>query len=143
MNFQQAVTSAFSKYVTFSGRAARSEFWYFALFCFVGGLFLSGLDAILFGWMSGDVRVLGAIFSLVTVLPSISVAVRRLHDTERSGWWWWLVLIPIVGWIILIIWYATEGTKGDNDYGADPLSGSDGGAGISHRSSIPSVNHKD
>lgn len=66
---------------------------------------------------------IAGIFSLVVLIPSISVAVRRLHDTDRSGWWWWLALIPLVGIIILIVWWATEGTRGPNRYGEDPLSG--------------------
>ncbi|MCP4306821.1 MAG: DUF805 domain-containing protein [bacterium] len=68
-------------------------------------------------------RPLTGIFSLVVVLPSISVAVHRLRDTDRSGWWWCLVLIPLVGIIILIVWWATEGTRGANKYGDDPLAG--------------------
>jgi uncharacterized membrane protein YhaH (DUF805 family) len=80
------------------------------------------------------------------LLPYISVAVRRLHDTDRTGWWWWLSLIPIVGWIILIIWYATQGTRGPNRFGDDPLNpgagdggyGAYGGEGLT-ASSVPSV----
>ena len=55
------------------------------------------------------------------LLPSLAVAVRRLHDTDRSGWWWWLILIPLVGIIVLIVWWATQGTRGPNRYGEDPL----------------------
>ncbi len=88
--------------------------------------------------------VLGGIFGLIMFLPSISVAVRRLHDTDRSGWWWWLWLIPLIGWIILIIWYATVGTDGPNRFGPDPLEGASGGdEEFAHRSSIPSVARKD
>jgi uncharacterized membrane protein YhaH (DUF805 family) len=54
-------------------------------------------------------------------LPSISVTVRRLHDTDHSGWWWWIGLIPLVGIIVLIVWWATPGTRGPNKYGEDPL----------------------
>ena len=145
MDFTTAVRTCFQKYVTFSGRAQRSEFWWFALFNLVGSFVLGLVDAILFGWASDDPQFLNGIFGLVMFLPSISVAVRRLHDTDRSGWWWWLVLIPLIGWIILIVWYATKGTDGPNRFGPDPL---DGGSGeydefFEHRSSIPSVPRSD
>ncbi len=93
--------------------------------------------------------ILSSLFSLAVFLPSISVAVRRLHDTDRSGWWWWLILIPLVGIIILIVWYATRGgTSGPNRFGgADPLGGTGhGGGGASFDeaytpSSIPNVSN--
>ncbi|MCB1311315.1 MAG: DUF805 domain-containing protein [Sedimentitalea sp.] len=140
MSFTEAVRTCFSKYVTFSGRARRSELWWFVLFVSVCGLILSVLDSALFGATaseagSGEVAALSAIFSLATFLPSISVAVRRLHDLDRSGWWYWIVLIPLIGWIVLIVWYATRGTEGPNRFGPDPL---DEGAGAGP-SSIPKV----
>lgn len=139
MDFMTAVRTCFSKYVTFSGRAQRSEFWWFALFTFGGNIILSIIDSILFGAIttgpgsinaSTDTPVLSGIFLLITFLPSISVAVRRLHDTDRSGWWWWLWLVPLIGFIILIVWYASKGTHGTNRFGEDPLGGAGyGGAG--------------
>lgn len=110
MDFKTAVSKCFNNYVTFSGRAQRSEFWYFILFTFVVSLVLGILDERLSG-----------LWELAVFLPTVSVAVRRLHDLEKSGWWWWLCLIPLIGWIILIVWYATEGTRGANDYGPDPI----------------------
>jgi uncharacterized membrane protein YhaH (DUF805 family) len=130
MGFADAIKSNFSKYVTFSGRAPRSEFWWWALFTFIANIVLSGIDIALFGHTIvaeggftayTNFSPLAGIFSLAVLLPSISVAVRRLHDTDRSGWWWWLVLIPLVGIIILIVWWATQGTRGPNRYGEDPL----------------------
>lgn len=144
MDFGTAIRTCFQKYVTFSGRAQRSEFWWFALFSILGSFILGIVDAILFGWASEDPQVLNAIFSLVLFLPSISVAVRRLHDTDRTGWWWWIILIPLIGWIILIVWYATKGTDGPNRFGPDPLDRSAVGRdNASHRSSIPSVSRRD
>jgi uncharacterized membrane protein YhaH (DUF805 family) len=150
MTFGQAVKTCFSKYVTFSGRAARSEFWWWALFVFVTNMVLSWIDIALFGTTevapgsfsgSTDTPILSGIFGLAVLLPGLAVAVRRLHDRDKSGWWILIWLIPIVGWIILIVWYATEGTRGANRFGPDPLGGDEihgGGAGLT-ASSIPSV----
>ena len=66
---------------------------------------------------------IGIIWSLGNLLPNIAVAVRRLHDIDRSGWWLLIGIIPLVGWIILIVWYCQKGTTGDNRFGADQLAG--------------------
>jgi len=121
MGFAEAVTSCFSKYVTFSGRAPRSEFWWYVLFVFIGSIVFSILDATMFSSGMQSVGFLGLLWTLVTLLPSISVAVRRLHDTNRSGWWYWLFLVPLIGFIILIIWFASVGSSGSNRFGHDPL----------------------
>lgn len=130
MTFSDAVRNNFAKYATFSGRAPRSEFWWWALFTFVANIVLGGIDMALFGTatfgpgsfeMHTNFSPLAGIFSLVVLLPSLAVAVRRLHDTDHSGWWWWLILIPLVGIIVLIVWWASEGTRGSNRYGADPF----------------------
>ncbi|GKY86303.1 DUF805 domain-containing protein [Sinisalibacter aestuarii] len=150
MTFGQSVSTCFSKYVTFSGRAQRSEFWWWVLFVFVANLVLSVIDSVLFGTTvtteygfeaSTNTPILSGLFGLATLLPGISVAVRRLHDRDKSGWWYWLVLIPLVGIIILIVWFATEGTSGPNRYGEDPLGGGSdygGGEGLT-ASSVPNV----
>ncbi len=124
MDFSQAIQQGFSKYATFSGRASRSEFWYFVLFVILGQAVANFIDASSWGWgFSRGGGAVSSIFGLVVLIPNIAVAVRRLHDTDRSGWWWWLWLIPIIGWIILLIFYIAEGTRGPNQYGEDPLSG--------------------
>ncbi len=150
MTFGQAIKNNFSKYVTFSGRAARSEFWWWGLFVMVTNLVLSWVDIALFGTVetgvgrvSGytDMPVLSSLFLLATLLPSISVTVRRLHDRDKSGWWYWLFLVPIVGPIVLLVWFILEGTRGANSYGPDPLDpggSGDSGEGLTS-SSIPSV----
>lgn len=105
-------------YVTFSGRARRKEFWMFILF-YVIFSFACGICDLAIGREFG----LQDIFNLAFFLPSISVFVRRMHDIDRSGWWFWLGLLPIVGWIILIVFECTEGTKGTNRFGPDPKAG--------------------
>ncbi|MCI2395415.1 DUF805 domain-containing protein [Aliiroseovarius sediminis] len=132
MSFMESIRTCFSKYVTFQGRAQRSEFWYFVLFVFVGQLLLGVVDSVLFGTVTTyeggfeaqtNTPILSGLFGLVTLLPGISVVVRRLHDTDRSGWWYWMFLIPLIGFIILIVWFASKGTHGPNRFGDDPLGG--------------------
>jgi uncharacterized membrane protein YhaH (DUF805 family) len=156
VSFMESIRTCLSKYVTFSGRAQRSEFWWWILAIFGANWILAFLDSALFGTVttygapgqvgfdaSTSTPVFSGIFGLLTFLPSISVAVRRLHDTNRSGWWWWIILIPLIGWVILVVWYATRGTEGANDFGADPLGGGNrddmpNDPGL-RRSSIPPV----
>ncbi|HQR50311.1 MAG TPA: DUF805 domain-containing protein [Methylophilaceae bacterium] len=109
MNFGDAIKTCFSKYADFSGRAKRPEFWWFVLFLFLVSLVL--------GLVSNTVSLL---FSLGTLIPSLAVGARRLHDTNRSGWWQLIGLIPVIGWIVLIVFCAQEGESGDNQYGAPP-----------------------
>jgi uncharacterized membrane protein YhaH (DUF805 family) len=117
MNFQQAVQSCLAKYVTFAGRAARSEFWYWQLFLIVGGL-VAGIFDFGIGLHS---KPLGSLFWLLTLLPMLAVAARRLHDTGHSAWWLLLYFVPLIGWIGLLVWFCTKGPSGYNGYGADPL----------------------
>jgi uncharacterized membrane protein YhaH (DUF805 family) len=124
MNFQDAVKTCFQKYVTFSGRATRPEYWLFTLFNFICMVVLGLADGALFSTIdqaTGAVTnsgPLGTIFTLATLLPAISVSVRRMHDIDKSGWFVLINLIPIVGWIIFIVWAATKGTEGSNRFGA-------------------------
>ena len=117
MDFMTAVRTCLSKYVGFSGRARRSEFWYFFLFTFLVGVVTTALDRVLGTDFSTGGGLLNSLGSLVLVLPSLAVAVRRMHDTGRSGWWLLIGFIPIVGWILLIVWYCTDTEPGDNQYG--------------------------
>jgi uncharacterized membrane protein YhaH (DUF805 family) len=102
-------------YAGFSGRARRTEYWMFFLFNLIITLVL---DAIGMAIKQGS--LLGGIYGLAVLIPGIAVAVRRLHDTGRSGWWLFIGLIPIVGTIVLIVFMATEGQPGDNEYGPNP-----------------------
>jgi uncharacterized membrane protein YhaH (DUF805 family) len=124
MGFQDAIRTCFSKYATFSGRAPRSEFWWFFLFLLLGNILFSIIDGAIFGRTMGGqpITILGAIFSLAVILPSIAVGVRRLHDKDMSGWWYLLVLIPILGALVLLFFFVQKGTDGPNRFGPDPLS---------------------
>lgn len=107
------------RYVQFSGRAMRSEFWSFALVNFGISLVLAVVDAIL-GTNGNGLGVIGGLYSLAVFLPSIAVSIRRLHDTNRSGWWLLIGLIPLIGWVILIIFYVQDSDAGENQYGPNP-----------------------
>ncbi|MFG2814939.1 DUF805 domain-containing protein [Streptomyces sp. NPDC048410] len=102
------------KYAVFSGRARRQEYWMFTLFSFIISVVLTILDNAL------DINFLATIYGLVVLLPSLAVTARRLHDTSRTGWWILLVLIPIVGAIVLIVFLASEGKPEANEYGPNP-----------------------
>lgn len=117
MTFGQAIKSGFSNYVNFSDRAARSEYWYWVLFTVVVTVVARGLDATV------GMRVLYLLWGLAVALPGIAVGIRRLHDLDRSGWWLFLGLVPLVGSIILLVWFCTAGTAGSNRFGPDPLAG--------------------
>ena len=109
------------KYMVFSGRAHRREFWFFALVCSVVALALFAIDVATDTYdREAGLGLLTGIFLLATLLPSIAVGVRRLHDTGKSGWWWLISLIPFVGSIILLIMCAQPGEAGSNQYGPDP-----------------------
>ena len=117
MNFVEAISSGFSNYVNFSGRAQRSAYWWWSLFEIVVLVAAQILDGIILG--PGAVA-LYAISALVLLLPSIAVGVRRLHDLDRTGWWLLLVFTGIGG-ILLLIWFCMKGTTGANRFGPDPL----------------------
>lgn len=108
-------------YVGFSGRAHRTEFWMFVLINLVITLVLSFIDGML-GMTNPQVGIgpLQGLYSLAVLLPSLAVAVRRLHDTGRTGWWLLIGLIPLVGAIVLIVFYCLDSEAGDNRYGPNP-----------------------
>lgn len=117
MSFMEAVKTCYSKYATFSGRASRSEYWWFFLF-FILVYFILGFLA---GMLGSDlVMMLTGAFGLISLIPSLAVGARRLHDIDKSAWWLLISIIPIVS-LILIYFFALKGTDGDNQYGADPL----------------------
>lgn len=123
MQIKEAVTTCFQKYATIEGRAVRSEYWFWVLFVVICSVILKVVDRTIFGvdpvtQTSGG--VFGLIFSLGTLVPYVCVGVRRMHDVDKSGWWLLINFIPIVGWIIFIVWAATQGTPGPNRFGAAP-----------------------
>lgn len=133
MNFMDAVKSAYRNYVNFNGRAARSELWWFTLFTILVSIVIGVVESSL-GMGRGMMEMgnggfsasfaggpLSAIWSLANLLPSLAVGARRLHDVDRSGWWMLIIFIPILGALLLLYWYVTKGTSGDNRFGADRL----------------------
>ncbi len=109
-------TRVFSQYTDFTGRDSREQYWMFILFYMIIYIGLTVVDSILTGGL------LGMLFSLALLIPSIAIATRRLHDIGKSGWWQIIVLIPLIGLIVLIVWLATPGVKEANQYGESPSS---------------------
>ena len=117
MDLSTSVKVCFKKYATFEGRAQRSEFWYFCLFCLLVGIVTLYIDISVLGYsVEEEYTPLNTIAYLAVFIPSISVTARRLHDIGKSGWWMLLALTGI-GIILLIVWYATEGEKKKNRFG--------------------------
>ncbi len=116
MGFMEAVKSVFSRYVDFQGRSPRSEYWWFSLF-----VILFVLVMMLATMVIPFLAILLLIFYLGIILPMLAVTIRRLHDLDKSGWWIFIQLVPIVGPLLLLYWFCTKGTDGDNQFGPDPL----------------------
>jgi uncharacterized membrane protein YhaH (DUF805 family) len=117
MDFATSIKTCLGKFATFQGRASRSEYWYFILFTVLVNIVLSVVSGVL-----GD---LGAILALLVMIalaiPGLAAAVRRMHDIDRSGWWYLLVLVPLVGAIVVLIWFCKKGTEGANRFGEPVL----------------------
>ncbi|MFJ1798815.1 DUF805 domain-containing protein [Streptomyces sp. NPDC098077] len=101
-------------YAGFSGRARRKEYWMFALISFVISLVLTIIGSLI------GVDFLSYIYAVAILVPSLAVAVRRLHDTGRSGWWLLIGIVPLVGFIVLIVFLASEGKHEANQHGPNP-----------------------
>ncbi len=116
MSFGTAINVFFSKYAVFAGRARRSEYWYAQLFVALVGLAIG----IVFPGQGDNNSAASNLWTFATLVPSLAIGARRLHDTGRSGKnLWWLVL-PIVGWIILVVYFIEDSKPGANEYG-DPV----------------------
>jgi len=98
MTFTESISTCFKKYATFDGVASRSEYWWFVLALWIGAFVL--------GIVSNKLAI---VFNLATIVPSLAAGSRRLHDTGRSGWWQLLMLVPVIGWIVLIVFMVQEG----------------------------------
>ena len=120
MSFTESIGTCLRKYVDVNGRGSRSEFWYFQLFLVVLTIISGSVDSAVFGSELGETGIVSNVVTLGTLLPSLCVTVRRLHDVNKSGWWM-LIALTCIGLIPLIIWEATKGTSGSNEYGDDPL----------------------
>ncbi len=168
LGFSEAIRRCLDRYAGFTGRAQRSEYWWWVLFIFLGNFACGLADAVVFGTGIEDAAIFGPIFGLATLLPSFAVTARRLHDTGRSGWWqaapYGLVIVTAVmggiGAMILfgaaalatlvlsgtiLYWLIRRGDAGPNRFGPDPLGGS---AGLPdpvryHRSRIPRAGRDD
>jgi len=112
MTFTDSIKTCFNKYATFSGRATRSEYWWFVLFILLAYIVLLALTSV----MPDLASIAFGVFVLGTIIPQMSVAVRRLHDSDKSGWWLLINFIPF-GSLVLLYFYVVEGTEGDNQYG--------------------------
>jgi uncharacterized membrane protein YhaH (DUF805 family) len=112
------------KYTEFTGRARRKEYWFFVLFNIIISAVLGVVDYFTGTYSAAyGMGLLGCIYVLAVLLPAIAVSIRRLHDTGRSGWWLLLVLVPVIGGIIVLIFMVFDSQPGDNQYGPSPKAG--------------------
>lgn len=110
--------AALKNYAGFSGRAQRKEYWMFALFYFITCAALCIVE-----WIVGGPGILGSLYSLAVFIPGIAVTIRRLHDTNKSGWLLLVGFIPFIGWIVLLVFMVQDSQAGDNQYGPNPKAG--------------------
>jgi uncharacterized membrane protein YhaH (DUF805 family) len=115
LSFGQAITAFWSNYANFKGRARRSEYWFATLF-----LVITNISALILDAAAETDPVIQSLWSLAVFLPSLAVLVRRLHDTNRSGWWVLIALVPLVGLIVLIVFTVQDSQVIDNRYGLNP-----------------------
>jgi uncharacterized membrane protein YhaH (DUF805 family) len=114
MSFNEAISDGFSKYAMFSGRSSRSAYWWWYLFAVLVGVGASILDMII-----GTTFVLSGIAGLALFIPNLAILVRRFHDSGHSGWWVLILLVPVVGFVVWLIFALTE-TKPANEWGEGP-----------------------
>ena len=103
------------KYAVFSGRARRMEFWMFTLINIIVSIILACIDVFV------GTAILGMIYSLAVLIPSLAVTARRLHDTDRTGWWILIGFVPVIGVIVLLVFMVLEGQPGSNRFGDNPI----------------------
>jgi uncharacterized membrane protein YhaH (DUF805 family) len=117
MTFGNAIKFGFTNYANFQGRSPRSGYWYWALF---SALVSIALNILAGGKTDNFFGMLGGLVSLGLFLPTLGYGVRRLHDINKSGWFILFALIPLVGWIFLLVWYVKDSEPGTNRFGANP-----------------------
>jgi uncharacterized membrane protein YhaH (DUF805 family) len=126
MSFGTALRAFWSNYRNFKGRARRSEYWFIQFFLVATNLAAAAIDLAL---MDGDVDrfianggggIVGLIWIVATIVPALAVLVRRLHDTNRSGWWALIGFVPVIGTIVILVFTVSDSTQGENRYGASP-----------------------
>ena len=103
------------KYAVFSGRARRQEYWMFVLISILISIGITVIES-----MIGSPGIIGMLYSLAVLIPSLAVGARRLHDTGRSGWWLLIGLVPLIGVIVLIVFFVMDSQEGSNEYGENP-----------------------
>jgi uncharacterized membrane protein YhaH (DUF805 family) len=115
MTFSEAVKDGFDHYTKFDGRASRPAYWWWFLFGILVGIAANIIDAII-----GSFGIISGLAGLALLLPGLSVSIRRFHDINRSGWWILIFIVPIVGFVLWLIWFTREGDPGENQYGPPP-----------------------
>ncbi len=109
------------KYAVFSGRARRKEYWYFSLFNLLITIVLAVIDGMTGTLIAeANIGLLGGIYALAILIPFLAVSVRRLHDTDRSGWWLLIALIPLIGAIVILVFMVQDSKPNENQYGSNP-----------------------
>ena len=109
------------KYAVFSGRARRKEYWYFSLFNLLITIVLAVIDGMTGTLIAeANIGLCGGIYALAILIPFLAVSVRRLHDTDRSGWWLLIALIPLIGAIVILVFMVQDSKPNENQYGSNP-----------------------
>lgn len=121
MDVQEAATTCLSKYVSLEGRADRPEFWWWVLFVTACWTIIWSIGGAVLGADSGAGAVGGGLLIMAAFLPSVAVAVRRLHDQDKTGWWMLLAFVPLIGWAVLLYFMVQPGSNGPNAYGNVPV----------------------
>jgi len=124
MTLKESVTVCLTKYAVFTGRAPRSEYWWFVLAQFLISFavgFVLGLIGGIIGAGSSLANIGSVVLMIGLFLPALAVAIRRLHDIGKSGWWYLLVFIPIIGWLVLLYWFVQPTVPEANEYGEAPI----------------------
>jgi uncharacterized membrane protein YhaH (DUF805 family) len=119
VSFPSAIKSGFQRYLDFSGRSTRAELWWWILFVGSTNIILSIIDNIAGLMITPTMGIMGSLFALVVFIPGLAVLFRRLHDINRSAWWVLLSFVPVIGVIVLFVWYCKQGDEGENKYGAN------------------------
>ena len=117
VDMKEALVLFFSNYVNFRDRSNRGEFWWFMLASLLISIVSSVIDVALFGDLGAEVGVLSNIWSLAILIPSFALNARRLHDIDRTGWWQLLIFVPIIGWIVLLVWFCQKPDPHPNRFG--------------------------
>ena len=120
VDFPEAVKLGFQRYIDFSGRSSRAEYWWFTLFIVLVDVIVTAVDTVVLGTDLRDIGLLSTVWQLATLIPSLAIGVRRLHDIDKSGWWLLLWFVLVIGWIVLFVWAIKQSDEGSNKYGPDP-----------------------